>query len=637
MRPWRRRRTPHPTPTPDHPQVRANRYFPFLAELESAGFLTVLTRMPGLLGLGARWAWRASPRDTVATVGFNVAAGVFTAFALVSVAGVLEALFAEGPTPERVWAALPSLMLVAGAVAAQILLQAAAGWAQARLDPQVERVAELALFDLTSRIKLEAFDDSEFNDQMARARDRGIYEVSRMINAGVDVLTGMVGMLAVAGVLTVLHPLLLALLILTVIPVGWAAAKAARLRYTRIRQMTTTRRHQHIIGGLLAERFSAAELRAYGMRSLLQREYTSVADHVRGVMLVVARRQTLIRLGGEAGSGVATLGAYVTLGALLIGGHMPLAIAGTAVLAIRQGQAALNQTLYAANSCYESSLYASDVEEFSASARAHLPRPASRELSGPLVTLSARDLVFSYPGEDEPALCGVDIDIHAGEVVALVGENGSGKTTLARLIAALYTPQGGALYWNSEDTATLDPDLLRARIGLVSQDYTQWPLSALRNVLMSDDETDRERLQSALQRSGADEVVAELKYGLDTLLDKRFVDGADLSGGQKQRMAAARGLYRHADLVIADEPTAALDAKAERRLFDTLHAAAAGATVLLITHRLASVQMADRIYVLSKGKVIEQGTHQELMAIPDGHYRELFTIQATAYTGITPS
>ncbi|NYI97147.1 ABC-type lipoprotein export system ATPase subunit [Streptomonospora nanhaiensis] len=196
--------------------------------------------------------------------------------------------------------------------------------------------------------------------------------------------------------------------------------------------------------------------------------------------------------------------------------------------------------------------------------------------------LSARGLVLCYPGAERPALRGVDLDIRRGEVVALVGENGSGKSTPARLVSGLYTPQEGVIRWSGVDTAELSPELLRERIGLISQDYTQWPLSARRNITMSAD-TDEERLLRALELSSADAVIADLPHGLDTLLDKRFVDGADLSGGQRQRIAAARGLYRTADLVIADEPTAALDARAEKRLFDTLHAAAARSTVLLIT------------------------------------------------------
>ncbi|WP_106581079.1 ABC transporter ATP-binding protein [Murinocardiopsis flavida] len=610
--------------------MTVSKYLPFLDELTSTSMWRMATRLPRLIGLALGWAWRADRWDTAATIGLNLAAGVFTAVGLFAVTGVLEPLFTGGPTPERVQAALPSLALVAAAYAARALLQAGAGWAQARLRPQVERRTELHLFDLTSRIRLEAFDDSAFNDTMYRARDRGQFEVSRVITSAVDVLTGLVSIVAAAGVLAVLHPVLLPLLVLTVVPDGWAAARAARMRYERIRELTTGRRRKWALGDMLASRDSAAELRAFTMRGFLIDEYTRISDIERAAMLTVARRQTTTRLVGEAAGGVATAATFAALGALLVTGAMPLAVAGTAVFAIRTAQASLATLLFSLSTTYESGLYFSDFLEFSRQAGGRLPPAPDTEPPGALVEVRARGVVFAYPGEQAPALDGVDVDIRRGEVVALVGENGSGKSTLARLLAGLYTPQAGAIRWNGADTAGMDPDALRGRIGLINQEYAQWPLSAARNVAMSA-AADDARLGAAARLSGADEVVAELVHGWDTVLDKRFVNGADLSGGQWQRIASARGLYRDADLLIADEPTAALDARAEKRLFESLHAHAQGRTVLLITHRLASVRMADRIYVLDKGRVVEHGDHARLMAC-GGLYAELFRMQADAYT-----
>ncbi|MDT0300623.1 ABC transporter ATP-binding protein [Streptomonospora wellingtoniae] len=607
---------------------------PYLDELSATSLWHMSTRLPRLIGLAWTWAWRAAPWDTAATIGLNLAAGVFTAVGLFAVTGVLEPLFTGGPTPERVLAALPSLALVAAAYAARALLQAGAGWAQARLRPQVERLTELHLFDLTSRIRLDSFDDADFNDTMYRARDRGQYEAAQVISSAVDFLTSMVSIVAAAGVLAVLHPLLLPLLALTVIPDGWAAARAARMRYERLRDLTPGRRRKWALGDMLASRDSAAELRAFTMRSFLLAEYTRISDIERAAMLAVARRQTVTRLFGEGAGGVATAVTYAALGGLLIVGAMPLAVAGTAVFAIRTAQSSLSTLLFALSATYESGLYFSDFLEFSRGAARRLPEAPTAQDPARLSEVRTRAVVFAYPGEEEPALDGVDIDITRGEVVALVGENGSGKSTLARLLAGLYTPQSGAITWNGTDIAEIDPDALRARIGLVNQEYTQWPLSAQRNVTMSA-EADGARLAEAARLSGADEVVAGLARGWDTILDKRFADGADLSGGQWQRVASARGLYRDADLLIADEPTAALDARAEKRLFESLHAHAKGRTVLLITHRLASVRMADRIYVLDKGRVVEHGDHEHLMA-GGGLYAELFRMQAQAYEESMP-
>lgn len=625
-----RRRRPTPA-APAAPEVRANRYHPWVQDLERLSAWTVITRLPAMVASVLRVAWRANPVDTAATLGLHLASGVLGALSLIAVVDVLDSLFAEGPTPDRLHAALPSLLVLAGLLGAKGMLSAGAGWAQERLGPQVEREVEIELFSLTSQARLEAFDDSAYCDAVYRARDRGVHEAGWMISHTIDILTGLLSLVAVAGVLAVLHPVLVPLLVLAVVPAGWAALRAARMRYARLRELTTTRRRQYILGDLLAQRSSAAELRAYNMRRGLLAEYTAIADYVRACMLAVARRQAVVRATGDAASALATVAVYAALGMLLVTGAMPLAVAGAAYVAIGQGRGALDRLAYALTRCYESGLYFEDVLQVGEQTRRRLPAPGRLDLPGPLSELRAEGVVFGYPGEERPALRGVDIELRRGEVVALVGENGSGKSTLARLIAGLYTPQEGRILWNGTDTRDIDSDQLRARIGLISQDYTQWPLSARRNITMAgEDETDEGRLARALDLSGADEVVARLDRGLDTMLDKRFVDGADLSGGQKQRIAAARGLYRDGDLVIADEPTAALDARAEKRLFDTLQAAAAEATVLLITHRLASVRQADRIYVLAEGRVVEQGTHLDLLAL-EGLYAELFHLQARAY------
>ncbi|WP_352244291.1 ATP-binding cassette domain-containing protein [Microtetraspora sp. NBRC 13810] len=210
-----------------------------------------------------------------------------------------------------------------------------------------------------------------------------------------------------------------------------------------------------------------------------------------------------------------------------------------------------------------------------------------------------------------------------------MGENGSGKTTLAKILSALYEPDEGRVTWDGADLATIDPHRLRTRIAVIAQDHSRWPLTAQHNITMGDDKGEA-ALLGAAEVAGADQVVAELPHGYDTLLDRRFKNGKELSGGQWQRIAVARGFHRDAPLLICDEPTAALDARAEHALFERIRRHATGRTVLLITHRLASVRYADRIYVLDHGKVTEQGTHQQLMAL-GGLYAELYTLQASAY------
>nr|WP_133740751.1 ABC transporter ATP-binding protein [Actinorugispora endophytica] len=588
-------------------------------------------RLPGLMWQALTLAWRASPRDVVATVGFNAASGVFTAVALVATAGVLEELFAAGPTPDRVVAAVPALVLVAVASVLRGVLSAGAGWAQSRLEPQVERLSELRLMELATRVRVLAFDDNDFHDRMFRATMRGASEAKRVVTNAVDILTGVIGIAAAAGVLGVLHPVLIPLLMLTVLPEGWAASWAARMRYTWILAITDSRRRKGMLDDLMTSRATCAEVRSFTMREPLLAEFAAIAGHERDVQLNLARRQALVRMAGDGASGAATALTYVVLGMLLVGGAMPLAVAGAAVIAIRTGQSALNTTLMAVNSAYESGLYFRDFLEFCEHAREWLPPTGLAPPPRDFERITVEGVVFGYPGKKEPALDGVDLHIRRGETIALVGENGSGKTTLSKLLAGLYAPDRGRVLWDGTDLAGVDTHLLRERVAVIAQDHTHWPLSARRNVTMSSPDDD-ERLERSALVSGADAVVEELPRGWDTLLDRRFAAGEELSGGQWQRVAAARGFYREAPLLICDEPTAALDARAEHRLFESIHehARSTGSAVVLITHRLASVRMADRVYVLDGGRVTEQGTHDQLMRA-GGLYAELYSIQAAAY------
>ncbi|TMR25465.1 ABC transporter ATP-binding protein [Nonomuraea turkmeniaca] len=598
-------------------------------KLADVGFLTIARRLPSLVAQAMRMAWRASPRDTVATVTLNLLGGVFTAFGLLATTGVLTALFSEGPTPDRVVAALPSLALVAAAAALRTAVQAGAGWAQSRLDPQVSRLTEERLYGLTSRVDLVAYDDPEFHDALQRARLRGVAMADQVVSAAVDVLTSAVGIAAVAGVLGVLHPVLLPLLLLAVLPDAWAMVRSARMRYATLYALIPANRRKWIIGELLANREPAAEVRSFTMRGFLLRMYDAVAKAEQDVMLKLARRQTFAKLVGESLGGLGTGLVYVALGVLLAIAAIPLAVAGTAVLAIRSAQQSLGNLMYATNRLYEEGLYFTDFLEFCADAERRVPGRRPAALPAGFQRITARAVTFTYPGAEEPALREVNIEIKQGEVIAFVGENGSGKTTLAKILSGLYEPDSGTVFWDDTDLKQVNPEDLRLRTAVIAQDHTRWPLTARYNITMGTDKGD-EALHAAAGVAGADEVVADLPHGYRTLLDRRFKDGHELSGGQWQRIAVARGFHRDADLLICDEPTAALDARAEHALFERIRGHSDGRTVLLITHRLASVRYADRIYVLDHGKVTEQGDHDTLMAL-DGLYADLYTLQARAY------
>jgi ATP-binding cassette subfamily B protein/ATP-binding cassette subfamily C protein len=592
----------------------------------SVGFRDVARRFPSLVGQAIRLAWSASRLDTAATLGLNLVSGVAGGYALYATVGVLEALFAAGPTPHRVRA---SLILVAVATAARSGISAAAGWAQARLEPMVEQIVEVRLYDLTSRVELAAFDDPDFHDRLERAQTRGLFSAAQVVNNVINFVTAFTALASAAVVVGVLQPILLLVVLLAQLPGAWAAVRSARIRYVTRFALVDSYRRKAILANLIATRRTAAELRSFTMRPFLLGRVARLAAYARNAELTAARRMTETKVVASSMSGVATVGVYATLGALLASGALPLSVAGTAVLALRSAAGSLQQLMYSVNQCYEEGLYFSDYVAFCDDAAGRIPSPGSAAAPAAFERIVAAGVTFSYPGADEPALRDVTVEIERGEVVALVGENGSGKTTLAKVLAGLYRPSAGAVRWDDVSIADVDRELLRERIAVIAQDHGNWPLSVRDNITMGRP-LDGALLASAAAASGADTVVAELSAGYDTLLAREFKDGAELSGGQWQRIAAARGIYRTAPLLIMDEPTAALDARAEYAIFSSLRSLARDRTVLIITHRLASVRLADRIYVLAHGQVIESGTHAELMSL-GGQYEELYTLQASQY------
>ncbi|MCW2902714.1 MAG: transporter related protein [Streptosporangiaceae bacterium] len=639
------------------PELTAPRWASHTGELADTRLKVVAGRLPDLIAQAVRLAWRASRVDTAATIALNLAAGVFTAFGLLATRGVLTALFAAGPTPDRVRAALPALLLVGAATGLRAAFQAAAGWAQARLEPQIDRIVETRMYELTTAVELAALDDSDFLDDLKRAEGRGLAAAPGVVRNAVDVLTGLVGLVAAAGTLGVLHPVLLPLLLLTALPEGWASVRSARMRYLTMLTLVSSNRRKWILSDLMADHTHAAEVRSFTMRGFLLREYGTIASYQRDVELDLAQRQATARVSGDVLKGIATAGVYGALGMMLWTGAVPLPIAGTAVLAIRTGQASLANLVFAVNRCYEDGLYFGDYLGFCAEAERRIPAPGGKAEDGRDTAPDARDRVrtpardlpqdgatapsgferiivdgvtFTYPRAETRSLNGISIEVRRGEIVALVGENGSGKSTLAKILAGLYEPDSGEVWWDGVRLRDVAPDRLRERIAVIAQEYTHWPMTARQNITMGLERDGDRAVREAAVASGADEVIEELPHGYDTLLDKRFAGGAELSGGQWQRLAVARGFFRDAPLLICDEPTAALDARAEHALFERIRAHADGRTVLLITHRLASVRHADRIYVLDHGRVIEHGDHDRLMAF-GGLYAELYGLQASAY------
>ncbi|HEX8518502.1 MAG TPA: ABC transporter ATP-binding protein [Pseudonocardia sp.] len=619
-------------------------------EAARAGTWTVARGAPRTAALLLGWSWRAAPRWTLLAVALQLATAVATTFGLLSTVDVFTNLLAAGPTPQRVVDTLPALAVVVVALVARGALQAASGAVQARLVPRIEERAQDEFYSGVAEVELAAFDDPDFTALTRRAEQALVHLRWGAPIVG-DLAAAVVSVGAAVVTAGLLHPVLAPLALLAAVPQGWAGVRGAQLQMAASVRTNAAILRRFVTGDLLSERENAAELRAFTARDAVLREHRRIAADLADDEVRVGLRQNRVTTVGRALSGLGTAVGYTGLGLLLHGSALPLALAGTAVLALRTAGQAITTGIYAVNRLFQTGVqvevYRSCLADLAARRR---PDAVEAPVADP-ATIALDDVSFRYPGQEQDAVAGVSLTLRRGQVVALVGENGSGKTTLAKLVTGLYLPTAGTVAWDGLDTARIAPDALWERVAVVMQEPLRWPVTAENNVRigrLDRPDPDGATFADATARSGADAVFAELPGGLGTMLSKQFQGGRDLSGGQWQRISVARGLYRDAPVVVADEPTAAMDARAEHAAFAALRSMSAagsragggtgggegdgdGRITVLVTHRLANVRHADQIVVLEHGRVAAVGTHDELMA-RGGTYQELFSLQAGGYT-----
>jgi ATP-binding cassette subfamily B protein len=587
--------------------------------------------------------WRSAPGGVVTLAVLTVAASALPPFVAWVGKLIIDAVVAaHGVLPGAARAA--ALARAVRLVGVELAAVAAMAGCE-RVLALVRQLVGLRLgIDLNVRIlqkaetlSLRHYEDAEFYDKLTRARREASTRPLSLIQSNFQVVRHG---LTLAGYVALLIGfsgwMALAVLVATV-PAFVAEARFSGAAFRLRNWRSPDSRRLTYLEYVLGNDEHAKEVKLFGLAPLLLGRYRRLAEQFFADDRRLAVRRMIWGYALSLVSTVVFYGCYALIVAATVRGRLSLGEMTLYLVAFRQGQQSFQAVLSALGGMYEDTLYMANLFDYFAIAT------EDRKAAGPVAIVRAEEGIrfegvgFKYPGgggePDKWALRDVDVFVPKGQSLALVGENGAGKTTFIKLLAGLYDPTEGRVLLDGRDLRTWDDRELRARIGVIFQDFNEYQLALRENVAFGsvDHLEDELRVGRAVDQGGAKELVATMASGLDTQLGRWFAGGIELSGGQWQKVALARAFMREeADILILDEPTAALDAEAEHAVFQRFRALAAGRTTILISHRFPTVRMADRILVLEAGRVIEDGSHAELIAA-GRRYAHLFGLQAAGY------
>ena len=577
----------------------------------------------------------ASRTAFLMTMVLTLLAAVVPIGQVLAVMWLLDALL-DAAGAVRVGTLLPLLTALALLTACSFGLAAVCAQLQRRISAAVMRDTQRRILDITTTVALDTYETPWFFNWVARVEANALTKPAEIAQSLVTIAAGAFAGIGLAIVVVVIDPVLLPLLAVTMVPSWVAGRKAGKAEFDFAVRQSAGIRERNYLTVLLKMREAAKDIRAFELAGLLLGRWRRRYDGYLGGLRDLTRKRMVAAACAAVLTGGLLLVATVLLLLRMQAGYISLAEAGAALIAMRMLTARLQTAASGGNKLYEAQLFLGDLRDFLALGE-RCPDSTSAEARQPVSQLGHSRLVvdgisYRYPGSDRLVLDDVSLEIEKGEVIALVGENGSGKTTLAKILAGLNRPTSGEVYWDGHATSGMDLMSVRKRVSPLFQDFTRFELSAMDNIAAgrTSDAVDVEAVHRAAERAGASEFLESLPHGYETVLGKMLPHSTDLSVGQWQRIALARTIYRDAEFVVLDEPTSALDPRAEHELFARIREMFHGRTVLLISHRFSSTRVADRIYVLDSGRIVQSGAHDELMR-HGGAYRELFTLQAAAY------
>jgi ATP-binding cassette subfamily B protein len=575
--------------------------------------------------------WRGSPLHTSILGVLTLASAVLPVAIAYAGKGIVDAVVAHS-TPLALRWVLIELAIVAG----QALVQRGLGLTRSLLGARLALDINVLILEKATRLELRHFEDGKFYDSLTKARREASVRPLSVVTEGFQLVQNALTLVSYLALIVRYSPWAALLLLAAATPAAIVEMGFSRSAFRLRNWRSPESRQLNYLEYVLANDAHVKEVKLFGLGPLLLGRYRTLGEkfYREDARLQVRRSgwALLLSLAGTA----AFYGCYAGMALAAAAGTITLGNMTLYLVAFRQGQQSFQSLLSAFGGIYEDTLYMSNLFDYLAipiegGARA-LPQPALSEEG-----VRFEDVGFQYPGgkagEGKWALRHVSFFIPKGQSVALVGQNGAGKTTLIKLLTRLYDPSEGRILLDGKDLRDWEPEALRRRVGVIFQDFNEYQFDVQDNVGVGSlpHMTETPRIDRAVERGGASEVVSKLPSGLSTKLGKWAHDGVELSGGQWQKIALSRAFMREeADILVLDEPTAALDAEAEHAIFERFRTLAAGRTTFLISHRFSTVRMADRILVIEGGQVVEDGSHQALVSA-GARYAHLFQLQARGY------
>jgi ATP-binding cassette subfamily B protein len=583
-----------------------------------------------------RLVWTSSPGWTTASIALVVVQGGLPLVHLYLLKLIVDSVTGLVQGGHGVADFRPIATLVGLAAAAALLSALCRSVAGLVAEGQARAVSD-HLHDVVhakaADIDLEYYETARYQDILHRAQQEGAYRPTRIVNGLVQVAQSSFALLLMAGILVAFHWSTALVLFAAAVPGIVMRLRTARWSYETQRAQTQAERRGQYYHSMLTGTAHAKEVRLFGLAPLFRRRHGDLRTEIRRHRLQIAAWRFRSDLVTQAAATVAVFGSFAfilyraSLGALTIGDVVMY------YQAFQRGQDFLKEILSGLAGLYEDHLYLASLYEFLDMERKVVEPAAPRPVPRPIRAGIVFDGVsFQYPAAPRKVLHDVTLTIRPGEHVALVGANGSGKTTLVKLLCRLYDPTGGRITIDGVDLRDFDQAALRREMAVVFQDWGAYHVSARDNIWFGNPtaDCDPERIRKAARDAGADDVIARLSRGYDTILGKWFENGEELSMGEWQKVALARAFVRDAQIVVLDEPTSFLDVEAEHEVFTRFRRLAAGRSTVLISHRLSTVRMADCIYLLEDGRIAESGSHDDLIR-RGGSYARLFETQAQSY------